>query len=96
MHSPLTLVKVVMNLLCSQRLVQTFAELYFESRVLIVLDLYYCVYHSVIYITTTCSNAKDKIYFVIYFQLLPNDGFSLLSKFVTLIRKIIQIVIEKK
>ena len=58
--------------------------------------VYYCVYHSVIYITTTCSNVKDKIYFVIYFQLLPNDGFSLLSKFVTLIRKIIQIVIEKK
>ena len=28
-------------------------------------DLYYCVYNSEIYITTTCSNAKDNIYFVI-------------------------------
>ena len=32
-----------------------------------VSDLYYCVYHSVIHITMTCSTAKDNIYFVIIF-----------------------------
>ena len=43
-------------------------------------DLYYCVYHSMIYIATTCSDAKDNIYFVILFlQLLPNDQFYLVS-----------------
>ena len=47
-------------------------------------DLYYYVYHFVMYITTTYSNAKckksmqKKYYFaIIFLQLLPNDSFSL-------------------
>ena len=47
-------------------------------------DLYYCVYNSVVHITMTFSNAKDKIYFAtIFLHLLRDDRLSLVSRLVT-------------
>ena len=53
----------------------------------VVTTIYYCVFHSVISITTAFSNAKYKIYFTVQKEyqkhLLLNDCDILLTKFST-------------